>query len=226
MLVSVHVPKTGGVSFRTLLKAHFKDKLKYDYNDKPLNKNTLTRNLAALTKMFNAIKISKEYDCVHGHFLPIKYCLVKEKSFAIWLRDPVERVASRYYYYKRIITSISNPASIKFINNSDLSLKEFCEIKHFQNLYAKYLWGLTLDKFCFVGITENFENSIEVFRRMFQIDSSTCLTIMNVNPHKKSSKYQLSREIRNLIYDTNYKDYEIYKRGLILNHELEKKYLN
>jgi Sulfotransferase family len=225
MLISVHVPKTGGSSFKTLLESHFGDRLLLDYHDRPMNKTTVTRNLLALCGMLTTMSRFKDYDCVHGHFLPIKYRFSKKASFAIWLRDPVERVVSRYYYWKRHF-SPDNLQYRKYIKKQDISLEEFCSIKHYHNLYAKYLWGVRLDDFDFVGITANYDNSIEVFRRMYRIDSSAGVSVENVNPERKVSTYVVTEGLRDFIYKTNYKDYAIYKRALTINSRLENEFLD
>ncbi len=224
MIISVHIPKTGGLSFKTLLRAHFGDRLLLDYHDSPMNKSAAVRNLIAILKMLNTKKIVQNYDCVHGHFLPIKYRFLREKSFVIWLRDPANRLASRYYHWKRKINQ-DGSTKIGFNKNIDISLEDFCTIKRHQNLYAKYLWGVKLDAFNFVGITENYDKSIEIFRRMFNIGNSVSLKKKNINPDKKLVNYPLSTELRDYIYKTNFIDYGIYRKALALNYRLEMKFL-
>lgn len=224
MLISVHVPKTGGSSFKTFLESHFGDRLLLDYHDRPMTKITMVRNLHALSGIFTTANLSKRYDCIHGHFLPVKYRFLKKKSFAIWLRDPVERVVSRYYYWRRHF-SPDNVQYKKFIKREDLSIEEFCSIKHFQNLYAKYLWCMDLDDFDFLGITSNFENSIEIFRRMYRIDSSAAVSVANVNPGRTASQYAVTEGLRDFIYKTNSQDYAIYQRALVINKRLEHEFL-
>jgi hypothetical protein len=224
MIVSVHIPKTGGLSFKTLLMAHFGDRLLLDYHDHPMNKNGAVRNIIAILLMFNTKNIAQKYDCVHGHFLPVKYRLLRKKSFVIWLRDPASRLASRYYHWKRKINQ-DGSTKVGFIKNINISFEEFCTFKRHQNLYAKYLWGVKLDRFDFVGITENYENSIEVFRRMFEIDNSVQIKNKNINPDKKTGSYSLSAELRDYICKTNFLDYAIYRKALALNSQLEMKFL-
>jgi len=158
MLISVHIPKTGGASFKTLLQSHFGDKMLEVYNDCPMNKNTLFRNISAILSMIKSTGLSNKYDCIHGHFLPIKYRLIKKKSYVIWLREPAERLVSRYYHWKRNYLR-NNKNKNRFVKNIDISVKEFCSIKHYQNIYSKYLWGMKIEMFDFIGITENYENS-------------------------------------------------------------------
>ena len=48
ILVSVHLPKTAGSSFREVLKGHFGEKMLLDYGDMPINTPREKRNAKAL----------------------------------------------------------------------------------------------------------------------------------------------------------------------------------
>lgn len=106
-----------------------------------------------------------------------------------------------------------------------MTLEEFCSIKHFQNMYSKYLWGTNIGNFDFVGIVENFENSLKIFKKKFKINPLADIEKTNINPQKTSYNYNLTKSLRNFIYKTNLKDYEIYEYGLRINKQLEKIYL-
>jgi hypothetical protein len=36
-IISVHIPKTAGSSFKKILEAYFEDKILFDYEDTPIN---------------------------------------------------------------------------------------------------------------------------------------------------------------------------------------------
>ncbi len=225
MLISVHIPKTGGTTFRTLLELHFQDRILLDYSDRPMRNGNLIRNVNALKNILKTRNINNKYDCVHGHFLPIKYRSLSKKSLVIWFRDPIERVISRYYHWKRNF----NPNDFQFkqhIKEPNISIEDFCRIKHYQNLYSKYLWGMKLSNFDFIGITENYENSINIFKSIYNIEIHTNLNVINNNPDKCYTKYEIDDELRELIIRYNSKDCDIYKQALIINKKLEHKYLN
>ena len=76
MLISLHLPKTGGTSFRASLREMFGSRLLEDYCDLPLNTRPLRRKSHALIQCF-ALRHQRfpEFDCIHGHFLPLKYRL-------------------------------------------------------------------------------------------------------------------------------------------------------
>jgi hypothetical protein len=224
MIISVHVPKTGGASFNAILKSHYGKDLLLDYNDKPMCYGNFSRNLIALSNYVNPRASYNKYKCIHGHFLPIKYRHLRNKRFAIWFRCPLERIISRYYHFKR--NSNSNDLQFrKYIKNSDISLEEFVQIEHYQNLYSKYLFGMKLEDFDFVGITEKYSYSLDIFRAVFQVDIDYNSTHKNANPNKDGEKYIVDDGIKNLILQCNHKDYKIYQRALHINKSLERRYL-
>ncbi len=225
MLVSLHIPKTGGSSFRTLLENHFKEKLLLDYADTPFEYNYFVRNASAILKMFKQPDLTN-YACIHGHFLPVKYYLLKDKTLAVWLREPVEMVVSLYYYIKRKVDPNKKKVK-KHIKDINISLEDFCKIEHFHNIYAKYLWGMSLEKFDFVGITENYEHNLKLFEKCCNLNLASGLIIENVNPEKISleERYNISDKLRNQILEFNYKDIEIYKKALEINQRLTQRYL-
>lgn len=224
MLISVHLPKTGGSSFGTLLKSVYGEGLLVDSNDHPMAHGTLARNLAALRQMPAARKLEGRYRCVHGHFLPLKYALLKHKSYAIWLRDPVERVVSRYFHRVRNLAR-KDGETRQYLGKRETTLEEFVQLPHHQNLYAKYLFGMRLEQFDFVGITETYETSLQVFSRCYDIDVDTAIDKQNANPRKRGERYEISDELRSLIVRNNQKDQRLYEKALLISASLQRKYL-
>ena len=220
MLVSMHIPKTGGVSLRkSLLEPAFGARLLLDYADAPLSHDTAARNERALA--YEApLDLPERYDCVHGHFLAVKYLSDRMPCrFAVWFRDPVQRVLSRFHYGKR-----SEREGGVF--TPDLTLAEFCEIERFHNVYAKYLWRFDIDRFDFVGITEDYPDSLEVFRRHFGLPAAGDAVRTNVNPARESAApYAVDESTRRLIRRTNREDFEIYEAACAINRRLQRRYL-
>ena len=119
MIISMHAPKSGGTSFKTILNQHFGKSLLEDYSDKPINQSTEKRNQDAekhnssLNFLKKATYKLKGIQCIHGHFLPYKYHKFKTDKnvyFVTWLRDPVERLISHYYHWHRV--NPANPAPL------------------------------------------------------------------------------------------------------------------
>ena len=205
MLVSVHIPKTGGMTFlKNVLEPAFGDRVLCDYGDRPMAHGTAERNAHAL-RFVPGDDLLARYDCVHGHFLTMKYAnAAKPCKFVCWLRDPVQRVVSRFLYSKR-----NSIVSIK-----DMTFTEYCRWERHHNMYAKYLWGFDIERFDFVGITEDYERSLDVFRRRFGIDARREELAFNANPDKDIRQaYAVSGKEREFIERTNTEDRDIYERG-------------
>ncbi|MCI0654403.1 MAG: hypothetical protein L0Y39_07990 [Methylococcaceae bacterium] len=224
MIVSVHIPKTGGASFRSVLSQHYGDGLYLDYADRPIMEPQLGRKIRAVAGCFAARRRSQRYQCVHGHFLPIKYALLGgQNSYAVWLRDPVQRLLSRYYYHLRNNARRMRLGAVP----RDISLDDFCRIERFHNTYAKYLWRMPLDRFAFVGITEFFDASLEVFRRKFGINPGIEIHRMNVyqGPGKHRDGYAVDIRLRDYLMRANAADVAIYEKGLEINRALQANFL-
>ena len=218
MIVSVHIPKTGGVSFRkSVLEPIFGNRLLSDYDDTPLSHDTADRIARAQTYE-PSTELLERYDCVHGHFLALKY--VSERvpcEFAVWFRDPAQRVVSRYLYGKRKGGRTITPG---------MTIREFCEIERFQNTYAKFLWGFDFERFDFVGITENYVSGVELFRRRFGFSGGDEAAIMNANLDKPLGQpYEIDEGLREFIRRRNREDFEIYDAACCKNRRLQHDYL-
>ena len=59
MLISVHIPKTGGTSFGAMLARHFGPRLLRDYDDRPLSHGGLARLSMAVFGMWTEISIGQ-----------------------------------------------------------------------------------------------------------------------------------------------------------------------
>ena len=216
MLISVHIPKTGGGTFGRILQRHFGDRLLMDYGDKPFTHDSETRNKAALRSRAEMKDHPRNFDCVHGHFLPTKYDIHEQENvFATWVRCPYQRVVSRYYFGLRM----NDPST------ANRSIHEFCEMERFHNFYDKYLWNFDIQRFCFIGITDDYEASLNVFGKQFGIRDLD-INEKNVNPEKKFKRdYQIGDDLKKLIYQFNRSDFAIYEKAKRINDTLKKKYL-
>jgi hypothetical protein len=164
-LISLHVPKTGGTSFATILKDVYghqrvspfhinksgeKGEVKLRVNDHLFTQQTLP----AITQV------------AHGHF---KYCYLEERvdlpptlPIITWLRDPVDRVISAYQYASKIYSQevSSTHPRLNILNTLKRSLMEYAHGKVNRNLMTAYLEGKSLEDFFFVGILEHFEEDL------------------------------------------------------------------
>ena len=185
----------------------FGDRLLLDYDDRPLAHDASERNAKAEAFVPDD-ELLRRYDCVHGHFLPAKYAKKRMPCrFAVWLRDPVQRVMSRFLFAQR-----QGRGEV-----ARMTLAEFCQAERYHNLYAQYLWNFEVEGFDFVGITEDYVHSVHVFRHRFGLwpgADAARVAAWNANPGKAVSRaYEVDGGVRRIIERANAQDLEIYEQG-------------
>ena len=141
-IISVHIPKTAGSTFRRVIGQTYKPEEIVDYapnNDRDNNElNTIVQN-------------SSNIKVIHGHFYGKLFDTLFPKARKIaWVRHPVMRLISHYYYLKSLPEATD-------LNIEAMSLVDFAE--HNRNLISKYISNL--DSFLFVGIQEFFEEDLK-----------------------------------------------------------------
>lgn len=214
MLISLHLPKTAGSSFRATLEEYYKNGMIRDYADLPINTPLFKRNVSALKKCIMPDTIEQDVACIHGHFLPIKYFFVREAKFITWMRDPVERLASHYYYWMRHYNPQHCPSLHRRVVEEKWSLERFCLSREMRNFYGQFLWGFPMSRFSFIGITEYYDSEIKYFSSQF-IQSTLPAYSININEAKKEATY-FSDEIalREKIEAYHSKDVALYQKAL------------
>ena len=219
MLISLHLPRTAGTSFRKSLALHFGSRLLMDYRDFPINTPKLKRNISASLKgVSNLFRDYNEIECIYGHFLPIKYFLLGKKTdvkFITWMRDPVERLISHYFYWKRTYDPKRAQALHRRVVEEGWTLESFCLSDEMRNFYSQFLWEFSLSNFHFVGITEHYEDDFQCFSREF-LGTSLPMFSENSNPDRESGKYYCDKTLRKKIEDFHAKDIQLYHRALAM----------
>lgn len=219
MIISVHLPKTAGTSFIKTLKLVYGNKLMVDYADTPINTTPFKRKATAFTKNIkNRFKDFKEIECIHGHFMPYKYASIRSNVIYItWLRDPVERLASHYYYWKNNYNENHSFSLHKRVVEENWSLEKFAFSKEIRNIYSKFLWRFPLNKFHFIGITEYYEEDLKYFSTKY---FNRKLEVFKDNRNtERSGLYIKDKLMRREIEKFHEKDMEIYQRALALRNQ-------
>ncbi len=219
MLVSVHLPKTAGTSFGGTLADHFGDRLYRDYGDFPLNTPPFRRKMSAVLGGLASVGVSfGAIECIHGHFLPIKYRLLRMRrptSFITWMRDPVERMASHYSFWKRSHDPRTSRALHRRVVEEEWSFERFYRSPRLRNVYAQFLWGFPLANFDFVGITEHYDEDLRFFTESF-LGAALPAYRMTANAAREDAPYVTDARLRAEIEALHQKDMLLYRHALQL----------
>ncbi|NEP44078.1 MAG: sulfotransferase family protein, partial [Okeania sp. SIO2H7] len=210
-IISVHVPKTGGTTFKKVLKQVYQDEeIFFDYPHKGPIRNKLLTSDRSLTRV------------IHGHFPGNKYDYkYPHARKIIWLRNPINRLISHYFFWKswQVLTFPQET-----IEEDELArVVEFAERPEVRNiLAANFLQNQSLTDFYFVGIQEFFREDLVQLEQCLKWPNFE-LEDKNKNPYPE---YQLllkklleSSEIISKIGELNREDREIYREALSLREE-------
>jgi hypothetical protein len=217
-LVSVHIPKTAGTSFGKSLKEFFGNTFSRDYDDRAISKPEYERNkLALLSSIEIASKGLGKVNCVHGHFLPVKYLLLSTNenvTFVTWMREPVERMISHYNFWQRAYNSETAAPHHKQVMEEKWTLEEFCLSPKFRNIYGQYLWAFPLEYFGFIGITEHYEEDLTYFGENYL--GRTLKSEQLNTADTKTSPSSIDSALRKRIESYHEEDIALYRRALEL----------
>lgn len=222
MFISLHTPKTAGSSFKRILRSYFGDSLLEEYIDFPLHYSKKGRIGAAVKSkiLFNLYRKNNfdrvGIECIHGHFLPLKYTGPAARGFQYitWLRDPLERICSHYYYWHRTYKEGKSSALHSKMIKENWTLEEFCFCDELRNIYQQFLWQFPIEKFDFIGITEHFDEDLRYFSEQFLQLEKLDIPTVNVNTGKHNNLYQLNENVKDEIRKFHERDYEIYNYAL------------
>ncbi|MBE9135181.1 MULTISPECIES: tetratricopeptide repeat protein [unclassified Tychonema] len=218
-LISVHVPKTAGTTFSTVLNQVYGEKNIYlDY-------------MGSRPGKYGLSKLPPEIRVVHGHFLPFKYDhLYPQAKKIIWVRNPIYLVISLYFYWLYVpLGSVEKQQKIvRDIKKKTIGLDDFVERPEAKNLISKYSGGKTLTNFDFVGVQEFIEEDLAYMQTMLKWpDFNFASNNSNPNPKYKQDLEEVfanTKLIENIIKN-NQEDLEIYQEALRLRAERRKELL-
>jgi hypothetical protein len=219
--VSLHLPKTAGNSFKVVLEEHFGDAMINDYADYPLNAAPTERHRQAVEACLATAAAQGDYGnirCIHGHFLPLKYLLLADSRstvYVTWMRDPIARLVSHYHYWYDAYEPDSpdtRPLHRRVVEEK-WSLEKFCLSPDMRNLYNQFLWGFPLERFDFIGITENYEADLRSFSLDY-LGSELQARVVNMRKSPRSEGAELSGRLRKRIEQWHAADVDLYRRAL------------
>ncbi len=212
-LVSLHIPKTAGTSFRNILKSVYGEKAVVRV-DIPLENEKASHEKAVQ----GPACLPGETRVLHGHFrvkdLAHHYRLDAGIPLITWVRDPVERVLSNYFYLQKVLRGIleEQKRNVALLNKMERTLLEYARAEIARNRIAKFLDGMKAEDFLFIGVQEFFEEDLADLSHLLHWKKTPPL-------HHNDSELQrapVSEEIRKEIRSLNERDIALYKEALAL----------
>jgi len=184
-LISIHIPKTAGVSFLAILRQVYGNGVVCDYGDP-------VRSLGRAR-------------VVHGHFPAGRYrSRWPEASLVTWMRDPVERVIS-YYYYWLDAEPHGNPNHERFMATRP-SLVEFARAPEVQAEVGQYLDGVEPSDFLFVGFVDRFDRDVQRLARLLNWPP------IRIPRRNATARPPVSRETRRLVAEACVAEAGLYEK--------------
>jgi hypothetical protein len=206
-LISLHIPKCAGQSFRQVLEQLFPDRLYFHYfqqHNAPPPKHTLEAGV-----------------CIHGHFNRTRGFGVLDyypqvAQFITVLRDPLEAAISNYFYWKtkarmiQLKNGVITPGGEHDYKNID----DFFRKRPRSNMLDFMPWELTREnykeiletQFVWIGLVENLQQDINRLSQLLNIPP------VQVNRVNRSARDEiLSQHIRDAFMDENLLEFEIFR---------------
>jgi len=207
----VHVPKTAGICFKINLQKFYEE----------------SRSLHVYLSEHLDKKNIDDYDLVTGHIQPLKNDLSNNRLLVTWLRDPVDRLVSLYFYQNHY--DASNSDSDKQCDSTVDISKFYDDIERYafnkENrdvIYKDYFYYLDIDNFDFIGVYEDFHNDQNRFFQKFFGQSMDFQFLTNTNTmidKSRSNNYDIDSNLRKRIEQCNPRDMDLYHRVLDLKNK-------
>lgn len=191
-LFFVHIPKTAGTSFRLGAEAFFnKEFVVYDYGKKsPVTDSIVSRFLYGEKKEFWGFKKACEKKCaemVGGHVNANRFVsLFGIENTLTFLRDPLQRMASEYSHFVRNY-------------GFEGSFHDFYSRPIMHNRQSKMLHGVDVEAIGFLGLTERYEQSLDMINSRYGIDI----------PHREDNRGKLVSES---VHEVSFEDVKVFNK--------------
>ncbi len=169
-LFFIHIPKTAGTSFReAAMKRWGKSRVCSDYGDSR-HSSDVVRTLVHTEQDYYSFQNhlnAKRIRMLSAH-APVKFYrrIFDASQLVTFLREPVERTISHYY------TACSKQGFTG-------SFEAFCNIPEHQNVQSRYLEQMPLEAIGFIGLTEQYADSVRIFNKSF----SEKLRVLSLNQY-------------------------------------------
>jgi hypothetical protein len=138
-------------------------------------------------------------------------------EFITWLRDPIQRICSHYFFWKDSVQPPSRPHVQELfwaVKSGRCSLQEFGSRPEICELYRTYLDPLGLEGVAFAGVVEQQTTSLQHLSRLFGVALPDRLPKKNITKQKQGSIYVISKDVKEAISAHNQSDVAIYAQAV------------
>lgn len=158
-LIAIHIPKTAGKSFVEILRKVYGEDNVFWSGRADIEKDLLRFARSGVEEMPSVIS---------GHFtfrqVEEIHRQARNVPIVTWLRDPVARAVSNYFYFIMRIQTGCNPSQAHRWNENML---QWGSRQDTRNRMSKFLKGTSLKDLFFFGLMEHFdEDLLELARRL------------------------------------------------------------
>ena len=216
----IHIPKTAGSSFRSMLYKQFPQDVIYP-NLKDIRANR--GHYPYLKAAREVLQGERQVQFLMGHYpYAIGKKLPKDPECIVFLRDPMERAISNIYHlqqnnprFKNISERVIIESAVSQINNIHVRFLGDWRFRPKKLFTAETEWGAkaiirakrNLDSCAFVGFTEYFEESVAALQQKFNWKLGR---ILKKNTTSKRRKSPLSDDLYEKLTALNQLDIELY----------------
>ena len=211
-LVSLHIPKTAGTSFRNILRKV--------YGKSHVARLDIRKDIELNGKALRGNQLKSSIRVVHGHFsyreLSEQFEIGKEVPVVTWIREPAERVISNYYYLEHILKNKLHKErkNMNILSRMQKSLLEYAAAEANRNRISKFLDGIDVRELFFVGSTAYYEEDLKCLGDRLQWDHFSVLK-HNITERKP----EVDADTLSKIKELNSIDYEIYHEAMKIREE-------
>jgi hypothetical protein len=189
-IISVHVPKTAGMSFAVWLESVFgSGQIVRDYGDRVINpKSEMNVDTAGFLSRHGAARqLPQGALVVHGHFWAKKYERIENAFRITFLRSPIERTISHYYFW---LNTPGNGNSLhQRVLDEGMGILDFARLPQMRGFYRNYFFrDVNMAGFDFIGDTSFFDEELGRLEALLGVAGSRAT--VNKNPEADYSSKQ------------------------------------